>query len=59
MYKVFRTGKKGERVESLSKGTFKPMAKIDSIISGVTRSVRISNSMKQSYLGATKAYSKE
>lgn len=59
MCKVITSKKKNKTVISSSNGTFKPIAELDSVISGVTRSIKVTTSLNKSYSAVTKAYNKK
>lgn len=59
MCKVITLNRNHKIVISSSNGTFRPIAELGSIISGVTRSVKVITSSNKSYSTATKAYNKK
>lgn len=59
MCKVFTTGEDNKREVSSSNGEFKPIAEMGSVITGVTRSVKVTASLTKSYSVVTKAYNKK
>ncbi len=59
MCKVITTKKNKKVVISSSTGSFKPIAELGPIISGVRRSVKVSTSLNKSYTTVTKAYNKK
>ncbi|WP_125910873.1 hypothetical protein [Bacteroides timonensis] len=59
MSKVFVTGKDKKRVVATSPVKFEPIAEMNSVISGISRSVKVTASLNKSYSVVTKAYNKK
>ena len=53
------TGKDKKRVVATSPVKFEPIAEMNSVISGISRSVKVTASLNKSYSVVTKAYNKK